>query len=157
MEDKHPDSVPTLLASLKHLRETNPRAVRSNVHLYPAEIYTDNGEGSSTGHKRDRRITSWKMTEHMYHNPSNPFPTLARGLFTEEVEEGDPLPEEVVKGEGKGLKERIVARGYDKFFNIGETAWTNVRQSYFCHRSTYYPSPVNSQVVLFPESPILES
>jgi tRNA ligase len=50
------------------------------------------------------------MTEHMYFKANNKFPTLARGLFTEEVDG----------------QERIVARGYDKFFNTDETAWTNV-------------------------------
>jgi len=50
------------------------------------------------------------MTEHMYFQSNNNFPTLARGLFTEEVD-----------GE-----ERIVARGYDKFFNTDEVAWSYV-------------------------------
>ncbi|OCF45932.1 hypothetical protein I317_00019 [Kwoniella heveanensis CBS 569] len=125
--DKHPESVHALLTSLRHLRDTNPKAVRANVHIYPAFLYANNGESSSAG-LRDRKITSWKMTEHMYFNAQNPFPTLARGLFTEEVEEGDPLPGEVLGLEpeenGKRPKDRIVARGYDKFFNIDEVAWT---------------------------------
>ncbi|WVF68898.1 hypothetical protein IAT40_003671 [Kwoniella sp. CBS 6097] len=125
--DKHPESVPALLSSLRQLRDTNPKAVRANVHIYPASLYANNGESSSAG-LRDRKITSWKMTEHMYFNAQNPFPTLARGLFTEEVEEGDPIPEEVLRligAEGEGRpKDRIVARGYDKFFNIDEVAWT---------------------------------
>lgn len=54
------------------------------------------------------------MTEHMYFNADNRFPTLARGLFTEELEG----------------QERIVARGYDKFFNTDETAWTSVSDRY---------------------------
>jgi tRNA ligase len=96
------------------------------------------------------------------------FPTLARGLFTEELEEGDEVPpgmegvegREVteVKGEDKEgaegtggdvredsdegggpakkrkIRERIVARGYDKFFNIDEVPWTYV--------STLLPLPV---------------
>lgn len=160
IKDKHPESVPALLTSLYHLRETNPKAVRNTVQVYPAELYSDNGEGSSTGQQRDRRITSWKMTEHMYFKADNVFPTLARGLFTEELEEGDEVPpglegvegREVSEvngenvegvegagvdvredgGEGAGptkkrkIRERIVARGYDKFFNIDEVPWTYV-------------------------------
>lgn len=70
------------------------------------------------------------MTEHMYFNASNQFPTLARGLFTEVVEEGEGVPEEAKRCEGKWEKgqarQRIVARGYDKFFNINEVDWTDV-------------------------------
>ncbi|WVR06422.1 hypothetical protein IAU60_003453 [Kwoniella sp. DSM 27419] len=125
-EEKHPESVPALLSSLRHLQETNPKAVRANVHLYPASIYANDVEASSS-QLRDRKITSWKMTEHMYFNASNPFPTLARGLFTEAVEEGDPLPDEVYNSaaEGSRPKDRIVARGYDKFFNTDEMEWTS--------------------------------
>ncbi|KAK6908084.1 hypothetical protein I203_102085 [Kwoniella mangroviensis CBS 8507] len=125
--DKHPESIPALMSSLRHLRDTNPKAVRANVHIYPATLYANNGESSSTGSMRDRKIISWKMTEHMYFNSQNPFPTLARGLFTEEIQENDPLPDEVSSaGEGCTRPEdRIVARGYDKFFNIDEVEWTN--------------------------------
>lgn len=134
--EKHPESVPELLSSLRHLRETNPKAVRSTVHIYPASIYLDNGEDGegrganararASSEAADRRITSWKMTEHMYFNASNPFPTLARGLFTEELEEGSLLPPSVKRTQG--MKDRIVARGYDKFFNIDEVEWTNVSE-----------------------------
>ncbi|WWC70864.1 uncharacterized protein I206_104816 [Kwoniella pini CBS 10737] len=133
--DKHPESIPALLASLRTLRDTNPKAIRANVHIYPSSLYANNGESSKSGAAdansresklRDRKITSWKMTEHMYFNAQNPFPTLARGLFTEEVQDGDPLPNEVASG-GEGRQrpnDRIVARGYDKFFNIDEVEWT---------------------------------
>lgn len=156
--DKHPESVPALLGSLRHLAATQPKAVRGTVHIYPAEIYTNeasnHGETSAAGaaKARDRRITSWKMTEHMYFQKNNPFPTLARGLFTEELEDEDDSVEGVTGAEarladvnlredearaeasvgsdgaavGKGRRDRIVARGYDKFFNIDEVAWTNV-------------------------------
>ena len=59
-------------------------------------------------------VESWRMNERKYYDIPSPFPTLARGLFS--VEE---------KGED-GQRYRIVARGYDKFFNIGEVPWTNV-------------------------------
>ena len=118
-DDKHPASVAELLEALRALKEEDPKAVRSTVHLDPASVYAPNAdhdkaeseaEGSSSTSMGTRKITSWKMTEHMYFNANNKFPTLARGLFSEELD-----------GE-----ERIVARGYDKFFNTDETAWTNV-------------------------------
>lgn len=74
------------------------------------------------------------MTEHMYFNADNPFPILARGLFTEELEAGalePPAPpaQQEAYGEPSTSRrhERIVARGYDKFFNIDEVNWTSVR------------------------------
>lgn len=51
-------------------------------------------------------VRSWKMNEFKYYDIPSPFPTYARGLFT--------------------VDNRIVARGYDKFFNIGEVPWTEV-------------------------------
>ena len=61
-------------------------------------------------------ITRWKLDEYKYNVVPCPFPTLARGLFTTKV--GEP---------GKGEEtHKIVARGYDKFFNIGEVPWTTV-------------------------------
>ena len=128
--NKHPASTSALIASLEQLRQSNPKAVRANVHLYPASIYAedDRNEEGSTHH--DRYITSWKMTEHMYFNANNQFPTLSRGLFTEEVREGEEVPQGAERYEGQWDGERkrarIVARGYDKFFNIDEVAWTNV-------------------------------
>lgn len=127
--DRHPASTADLIASLHKLRAVNPKAVRPTVHVYPAEIYAQNdkGEGSST--HQDRRITSWKMTEHLYFSASNQFPTLARGLFTQEVEEGEEVPRKAEDCEGQWNeqpRQRIVARGYDKFFNIDEVDWTNV-------------------------------
>ena len=61
------------------------------------------------------------MNEFKYYDVPSPFPTLARGLFTTWV--GDSVVD--AEGEGPG-KHTIVARGYDKFFNIGEVPWTNV-------------------------------
>lgn len=73
-------------------------------------------------------IRSWKMNEYKYYDVPSPFPTLARGLFTTWV------PNETTSAEGdeKG-KYRIVARGYDKFFNIGEVPWTTVSFLHFCN------------------------
>lgn len=71
-------------------------------------------------------VRSWKMNEFKYYDVPSPFPTLARGLFTREVE----VEDENANVE-KGVKHRIVIRGYDKFFNIGEVPWTTVRFSLF--------------------------
>ncbi|KAI0030279.1 RNA ligase-domain-containing protein [Vararia minispora EC-137] len=61
------------------------------------------------------KIESWKMDEFKYYAIPSPFPTLARGLFSTPLEgtteDGTP-------------RHCIVARGYDKFFNIGEVPWT---------------------------------
>ena len=64
------------------------------------------------------QVRSWKMNEFKYYDVPCPFPTLARGLFTREIP-ADP--------QGNTPKTyEIVARGYDKFFNIGEVPWTTV-------------------------------
>ena len=70
-------------------------------------------------------VRSWKMNEFKYYDIPSPFPTLARGLFTQEIKKGGRT------------KHRIVARGYDKFFNIGEVPWTHVRRS--CSRPRSSP------------------
>ena len=54
------------------------------------------------------------MNEFKYYDIRSPFPTLAPGLFTCELE---------TKGE---KKYQIVVRGYDKFFNIWEVPRTAV-------------------------------
>lgn len=64
----------------------------------------------------EHSILSWKAQEYAYRQFSRDnaeLPTLARGLFTE-----------VVCENGKEHA-RIVARGYDKFFNMGELPWTS--------------------------------
>lgn len=67
----------------------------------------------------EKTIQSWKMNEHKYRDVPSPFPTLARGLFTTEVSKP--------AGSSSGEKAyRVVIRGYDKFFNIGEVPWTTV-------------------------------
>ncbi|KAI5476406.1 tRNA ligase [Pseudohyphozyma bogoriensis] len=67
------------------------------------------------GEPTERVLTSWKMADFAYKRDPCPFPTRARGLFTEKVEGA--------KLDG-GDVYRIVARGYDKFFNVGEVSWT---------------------------------
>jgi tRNA ligase len=89
-----------LVASLTRLSSKNSKLVKSSTYPAPADPSVT--------------VRSWKMNEYMYYEVPSPFPTLARGLFTTESEEG---------------QYRIVARGYDKFFNIGEVPWTTVSSS----------------------------
>ncbi len=72
------------------------------------------------------------MNEFKYYDVPSPFPTLARGLFTQDVKIGGGEGEGE-GGEGGEVRHRIVARGYDKFFNIGEVPWTTV--SVCCYSS----------------------
>lgn len=101
------DSKPSKPAkSLKNL-------LRSTTHT----VRTRDADGT----ERKRVLTSWKMADYAYKRDPCPFPTRARGLFTERVQ-----------GDGKGEADdyRIVARGYDKFFNVGEVSWTHVSKLY---------------------------
>jgi tRNA ligase len=96
-----------LIHNLHRLSKAAPKLVKSST--YPAP--TDPGI----------TVRSWKMNEFKYYDVPSPFPTLARGLFTTEVPVGT--------NSGAGLvKYMIVARGYDKFFNIGEVPWTTVQR-----------------------------
>ncbi|KZT18944.1 hypothetical protein NEOLEDRAFT_1173320 [Neolentinus lepideus HHB14362 ss-1] len=88
-----------LIEELVQLSKKSPKLVKSTVYQPPAQP--------------DVKVRSWKMNEYKYNNIPCPFPTLARGLFTEELED-----------QVDGVKHRIVVRGYDKFFNIGEVPWT---------------------------------
>lgn len=63
-------------------------------------------------------LTSWHMQDYVYKQDPCPYPTRARGLFTTE--------------------DRIVVRGYDKFFNVGEVSWTKVSlyKVFWCNRTS---------------------
>lgn len=74
-------------------------------------------------------VTSWKMNEFEY--VKGTLPTLARGLFTYQ----DPTQKQRVTSHRKYSQEvstnnddngihRILIRGYDKFFNVGEVSKT---------------------------------
>ncbi|TFY66796.1 hypothetical protein EVG20_g4297 [Dentipellis fragilis] len=90
-----------LIADLRALHKASPKLVRSSTHAAPAAP--------------EMQIESWKMNEFKYYQVPSPFPTLARGLFSIELPSSDGAAKK---------KYRIVARGYDKFFNIGEVPWT---------------------------------
>lgn len=94
----------------KESRKSLKNLLRSTEHTI--RLVADDG----SEHKRV--LTSWKMADYAYKREPCPFPTRARGLFTERVRGDKPGEEE---------EYRIVARGYDKFFNIGEVSWTHVR------------------------------
>ena len=91
-----------LIADLHSLRNKSPKLVKVSQYVAPA--------------LPDVTVESWKMDEFKYYEVPSPFPTLARGLFS-------------IKEPGDERRYRIVARGYDKFFNIGEVPWTTVRLS----------------------------
>jgi tRNA ligase len=95
-----------LIERLYTLSKTNKKLVKESEYNAPAD--------------KNIVVTSWKMNEFKYYQIPSPFPTLARGLFT--TINGDGT-------DGTDTKYRVVARGYDKFFNIGEVPWTNVRIS----------------------------
>ena len=95
-----------LIADLHSLHKKSPKLVKPVKYVVP------------TVPVPEITVESWKMNEWKYYDIPSPFPTLARGLFSMEE-----------KGEGECPQYRIVARGYDKFYNIGEVPWTNVR---FC-------------------------
>lgn len=95
------DEDSALIDDLQRISKASPKLVRSSEHKAPADPSI--------------LIRSWKMNEFKYYAIPSPFPTLARGLFTQDI----------AGGSGKS-KHRIVARGYDKFFNIGEVPWTHV-------------------------------
>ena len=74
---------------------------------------SERGDAASAGTRDDAEaqggytITSWKMQDYAYKRDPCPYPTRARGLFTVGTE-------------------RIIARAYDKFFNVDEVTWTKV-------------------------------
>ncbi|TFK70668.1 hypothetical protein BDN72DRAFT_525109 [Pluteus cervinus] len=93
-----------LISQLFGISKSNPRLVRSSEYKIPAEP--------------DITINSWKMDEYKYNVVPSPFPTLARGLFTTEIDTDREITDD------RDRRYRIVVRGYDKFFNIGEVPWT---------------------------------
>lgn len=86
-----------LIQTLYATSKKSPKLVKGSVQSPPDDP--------------DVAVTTWKMQEFRYYDIPSPFPTLARGLFTRET---------------NGRYE-IIARGYDKFFNIGEVPWNTVR------------------------------
>lgn len=76
-----------------------------DVSLQPQSDQAQN-QGQD-GPSNTLHLTSWHMQDYVYKQDPCPYPTRARGLFT--------------------TQDRIVVRGYDKFFNVNEVSWTKVR------------------------------
>ncbi|TDL22055.1 hypothetical protein BD410DRAFT_771066 [Rickenella mellea] len=98
VRDSEADS--SLISALVKLSQKAPKLVKSSDYKAPA--------------LPDVTITSWKLNEFKFYEVPSPFPTLARGLFTRSM-----------PNEGGSPTYRVVARGYDKFFNIGEVPWSS--------------------------------
>lgn len=111
-----------LIHELIKISQKNPKLIKGSDYAAP-EI-------------PEMTIRSWKMNEWKYYDVPSPFPTLARGLFTTEVDEGG-------KRSGREKEYRIVIRGYDKFFNIGEVPWTTW-ESLEAHTAAPYTLSVKS-------------
>lgn len=97
-----------LVSALDAARKQPKPLIRSTGHLV---------SGASSQH----HLLSWKVAEFAYRKSTSvgsELPTLARGLFTERIDV------ESSSSSAKEAKHRIVVRGYDKFFNLGEMAWT---------------------------------
>ena len=109
--------VPT--QALQNLKLSPPaqKVNQSLKKLLKSTQHTVKFEGED-GKDQERELTSWKMADYAYKRDPCPFPTRARGLFTEKIGEEDY---------------RIVARGYDKFFNVNEVSWTQVSSQSFPH------------------------
>ncbi|KAF8588174.1 hypothetical protein K439DRAFT_1613751 [Ramaria rubella] len=130
------DDAHELISTLYKLSKTSPKLVRSSAYPAPADPGVT--------------IRSWKMNEFKYYDIPSPFPTLARGLFTRwEGVEGSS------EGSSKG-KYSIVARGYDKFFNIGEVPWTNWK-ALESHTSPPYVLTLKSNGCIIFIAPLTES
>ncbi|KAL5521724.1 TRL1 [Sanghuangporus sanghuang] len=101
-------SLLALLSASSKIKNRNKRLASSSTYPAPADPSVS--------------IRSWRLNEYKYYDVPSPFPTLARGLFTQWVSEEGPRNGKEGEGQGEG-RYRIVARGYDKFFNIGEVPW----------------------------------
>ena len=106
-----------LIARLHVISNKSPKLIKSSTYPAPADPNVT--------------VRSWKMNEFKYYDIPSPFPTLARGIFTVELgSESQGQKDESSKADEKKKKYRIVARGYDKFFNIGEVPWCTVLYSF---------------------------
>ncbi|KAL0061488.1 tRNA ligase [Marasmius tenuissimus] len=71
----------SLIAALHKLAKKSPKLVKPHAYAAPADP--------------DITVYSWKMNEFKYYDIPSPFPTLARGIFTYEVNVTDGETEEV--------------------------------------------------------------
>ena len=133
-----------LIRKLIALSIKDKRLVKSSIHHAPAD--------------QSIEVQSWKMNEFKYATYPSPFPTLARGLFTRYLpggrgknsESAEPNDQASTEDQEAGGRHVIVARGYDKFFNIGEVPWNTVREPVgrysSCRLIIYSQSPRSGQL-----------
>lgn len=112
-------SADALVAALSAAKRKDKPLIRSTAHTITSGGASSGGAGSDAVPAKEGEVMhvlhSWKTAEFAYRKSGNvgsELLTLARGLFTEQVAD---------------KHHRIAVRGYDKFFNIGEMAWTKVR------------------------------
>lgn len=127
-----------LLASLHSSAkksEANPKPlIKSTIHRVPRHSKPATSQATASTFSSDEvyEVTSWKTVEFAYRKAAEvgigkDLPTLARGLFT--VKEDAQAATQSPSGQaGRSSHDRIVVRGYDKFFNVGEISWTKVRR-----------------------------
>lgn len=140
-----PTSATALVNSLRALAATHPKLVTPTNYPFPTvpshatftssnSSLIDSSPPSSSSSSssipptatNQHILTSWRMPEHMYKADPCPLPTLARGLFTETVSSQDPDDDLSTQRPNTKETHRIVARGYEKFFNVDEMSYTKV-------------------------------
>lgn len=99
MSNEDINATEELLDSLYNFGKGDPKLAKLLKH-------TDHVVGKDDSSEK-YTVTSWKMQDYAYKRDPCPYPTRGRGLFT------------------MG-RDRIVARAYDKFFNVDEVSWTKV-------------------------------
>lgn len=100
-----------IITRLKDLlqSQTGKKLLRAHVYTVPLQqqpVAMTSNQKHGQSQSGVINLTSWNMSDYAYKKDPCPFPTRARGLFTSD--------------------DRIVVRGYDKFFNVGEVSWTKV-------------------------------
>ncbi|KAK4057376.1 tRNA ligase [Microbotryomycetes sp. JL221] len=110
--DAPSSTMTTTLAKLELNEQPKPqtRALRNLLRSSTHVIELPQSDNNSNDAPQRHELTSWKMADYAYKREPCPFPTRARGLFTQKVDHD---------------QHRIVVRGYDKFFNVGEVSWTH--------------------------------
>lgn len=118
-----------LLAALYH------KATKSEANPKPLVRHTLHHVADEAHPGKCFDITSWKTVEFAYRKADSvgvdkDLPTLARGLFTLALpnDDDDGSRPESSADAVQREKQRILVRGYDKFFNVGEMAWTKVSE-----------------------------
>lgn len=121
-------SLPPKDASTESLLEALYRAAeKSDANPKPLVRHTLHIVSRQQGSAEAYKITSWKTAEFAYRKAESvgvgkDLPTLARGLFTVDVDSRDDRAGSSTIT--RAYHQRILVRGYDKFFNVGEMPWT---------------------------------